>query len=114
MKDSSISWLDLYITDFGESQMSDTEEFTIKSKKARTFYSEFLLPLYKDAKNSEDFAFSVAEEELTCRIMYFELKEYYGLKTVEDVLYKISENKLTLNEEKINKLLDLMKERKGI
>lgn len=108
----NIEWMDLYIKDFGSSQIEDTKELIKCQKKMKSFYKEFLLPLYVPVQDSKKFSFSVKEEELTCRIMLEDLKKYYKLEKVSDLLYKISENRPGLTEEKIEKLIEAMKKKK--
>lgn len=110
--EKELDWVDLYIKDFGESQISDRKELSIKQKKMRTFYLEFLLPLYKPIQDSKKFSFSVSDNELTCRIMLDDLKKYYKLNGLREVLEKISENKPSLTSEKIDKLIEVMQTKK--
>lgn len=105
--------MDLYIKDFGSSQIDDLEYLEKCRKKMSTFYMEFLLPLYKPLQNNKKFKFSVLEEELTCRIMLEDLKKHYKLNNVREVLNKVSENKPTLTSEKIDKIIEAMKNLKS-
>lgn len=104
-----IDWLDLYIKDFGGSQIEDKKVLSLYQKKARTFYTEFLLPLYKPVQDSKKFHFSVSEEELTFRIMFEDLKKYHGITDIRDLFNKVAENSPTLTPEKIEKLIEIMK-----
>lgn len=110
--EKELNWVDLYIKDFGESQISDAKELSIKQKKMRTFYLEFLMPLYKPIQDNEEFNFSVSDDALTCRIMLDDLKKYYKLTSLREVLEKISENKPSLTSEKIDKLIEVMQAKK--
>lgn len=107
-----IYWFDLYIKDFGVSQIDNKNELSIMQKKMKTFYKEFLLPLYIPVQDNKEFKFSVEPEELTCRIMLEDLKKYHKLDGIKDVLYKVSENKPSLTSDKIEKLLQVMQEKK--
>ena len=60
-----IKWEDLYIKDFGGSQITSRAELTKAQRKMKTFYDEFLLPLYKPIKNT-NFRFSVSNDKLLC------------------------------------------------
>lgn len=110
--EKDIDWLDLYIKDFGGSQITDKKELANKQKKMRTLYLEFLIPLYKPIQNNKKFKFSVPDEELTCRIMYEDLKKYHQLFGMREVLYKIAENKPTLTNAKVEKLIEAMHKQK--
>lgn len=104
-----VKWPDLYIKDFGVSQIENKTKLIIMQKKMKSFYVDFLLPLYKPIQNNKDFSFSVTAEELTCRIMYQDLKKFYGIKTIRDLFYKVSENRPELTKERIEKLIEYMK-----
>lgn len=110
--EKEIEWLDLYIKDFGDSQIKDTKELISKRKKMKTFYIEFLLPLYKPVQNSKKFNFSVPDEELTCRIMFEDLKKYHKIESVRELLYKVAEHRPAFTEEKIEKLIEYMRMQK--
>ena len=79
-----MNWKDLYIKDFGASQIEDTQELELCQKKMKSFYTMILLPLYNPLKRRSDFKFSVSADKLTIRIMYKDLMKYYDLKTSED------------------------------
>lgn len=86
-----MDWQDLYIKDFGTSQIKDKKELELCQKKMKSFYKMILEPLYNPLKRRSDFNFSVDADKLTTRIMYSDLMKYYNLKTSEDVLNKIGE-----------------------
>ena len=106
---NEIDWPDLYIKDFGASQVEDTKTLIAKQKKMKSFYMDFLLPLYKPVQNKKSFSFSVPDEELTCRIMFQDLKAYHKIENVRDLLYKVAEHRPALTEERIEKLIEYMK-----
>lgn len=108
-----ISWADLYIKDFGQSQIKTRTELTLAQKKMKTFYGEFLLSLYNPIKDT-NFKFSVPDNLLTCRIMYNDLKAYYHFKSVREFLYEITNYKEGFTLDKADKLIEAMKRRKGI
>ena len=87
----NMHWQDLYIKDYGTSQVEDEKELKLYQKKMKSFYKLILEPLYIPLKRRSDFKFSVEADKLTIRIMYKDLMEYYNLKTSEDVLNKIGE-----------------------
>ena len=106
--EKEIEWLDLYIKDFGGSQIEDKQELISKQKKMKTFYLEFLLPLYKPVQGNKNFKFSVPDEELTCRIMLQDLRTYHEIDSMRDLLVKVAENRPSLTSEKIDKLIEFM------
>lgn len=108
----SIDWFDLYIKDFGSSQVEDNKELFQLQLKMKTFYREFLSPLHVHVQNNKKFKFSVSDDELTCRIMFEDLRKFLKLETMTDVLHKIAENRPGLTEEKIQKLIEVMKKKR--
>ena len=108
-----VKWQDLYIKDFGASQVEDKKALIIMQKKMKSFYVDFLLPLYKPVQNKKSFSFSVPDSELTCRIMFQDLKEYHNIDSVRDLLYKVAEARPALTEEHIEKLIEYMRLKKG-
>lgn len=110
--EKEIDWINLYIKDFGASQIADKNELCEKQKKMRTFYAEFLLPLYIPVQDNKKFRFSVEPDKLTCRIMLEDLKKYHKIVGIRDLLYKISENKPSLTDDKIEKLIKVMQTKK--
>lgn len=108
-----IKWQDLYIKDFGDSQIKDKKELIIMQKKMKSFYVDFLLPLYKPVQNKKTFSFSVPDSELTCRIMFQDLKRFHKIDNVRDLLYKVAECRPALTEAHIEKLIEYMKMKKG-
>lgn len=110
--EKEIDWIDLYIKDFGASQIDDKTELSKKQKKMRTFYAEFLLPLYIPVQDNKEFKFSVEPDKLTCHIMLEDLRKYHKLVGIRDLLYKVSENKPSLTPDKIEKLLQVMQTKK--
>lgn len=110
--EKNIDWIDLYIKDFGSSQVEDKKELFQYQKKMKTFYREFLSPLYVHVQNNKKFKFSVPDDELTCRIMLEDLRTFLKLETMTDILRKIAENRPGLTEEKIQKLIEAMKKKR--
>ena len=108
-----VKWPDLYIKDFGDSQVEDKKSLIMMQKKMKSFYVDFLLPLYKPVQNKKSFSFSVPDSELTCRIMFQDLKRFHNIDNVRDLLYKVSEYRPALTEEHIEKLIEYMKSQKG-
>lgn len=108
-----IKWPDLYIKDFGASQIEDRKTLIVMQKKMKSFYVDFLLPLYKPVQNKKSFSFSVPDSELTCRIMFQDLKKFHKIDNVRDLLYKVSECRPALTPEHIEKLIEYMKSKKG-
>lgn len=104
-----VKWSDLYIKDFGTSQISDKKKLIVMQKKMKSFYEDFLSPLYKGVQNNNSFCFSVPDSELTCRIMLQDLKRFYNLNSVREVLEKVAENRPALTAETIEKLIEYMK-----
>lgn len=84
-----MDWRDLYIKDFGTSQIKDPKQLELCQKKMKSFYELMLVPLYKPLRIRSDFKFSVPADKLTIRIMYNDLKKYYGLTSDEQAIDKI-------------------------
>ena len=108
-----IKWEDLYIKDFGGSQITSRVELTKAQRKMKTFYDEFLLPLYKPIKNT-NFKFSVRNDKLTCRIMYKDLMKYYHFNSIREFLYEVANVKEGFTKEKADKLVEVMIRKKGV
>lgn len=108
-----VKWPDLYIKDFGASQVEDGKNLILMQKKMKSFYVDFLLPLYKPVQDRKNFSFSVPDSELTCRIMFQDLKRFHNIDSIRDLLYKVSEYRPALTGEHIEKLIEYMKAKKG-
>ena len=90
MNNENNNWMDLYFKYLSESKPGE-EDFLLKQKKMKSFYKMIILPLYKPVQNSKKFEFSQPDETLTLKIMYEDLKKYYGLSGASEVLDKIAE-----------------------